>query len=83
MDQKTNVGQIFKGPRIINQIPKTMKTINESKPDLKKIRNGLRTLVRAREDFQAMRKRMDNRLGRKADGTNQNVGEREFDVTHV
>jgi len=30
-------------------------------------------LVRAREDFQDMRKRLDNRIGRKADGTDQNV----------
>lgn len=34
---------------------------------------AIRTLVRAREDFQAMRKRMDNRLGRKADGAQQNL----------
>lgn len=35
-------------------------------------------LVRAREDFQAMRKRMDNRIGRKADGTGQNVEDRDI-----
>jgi len=34
---------------------------------------ALRMYVRAREDFQAMRKRMDNRLGRKADGTSQKL----------
>ena len=34
---------------------------------------ALRMYVRAREDFQAMRKRMDNRLGRKADGSSQKV----------
>jgi len=33
----------------------------------------LRMYVRAREDFQAMRKRMDNRLGRKADGKVQKI----------
>jgi hypothetical protein len=31
----------------------------------------IRMLVRAREDFQGMRKRMDNRMGRKADGEAQ------------
>lgn len=39
---------------------------------------AVRMLVRLREDFQAMRKRMDNRIGRKADGTEQNIEEREF-----
>lgn len=37
---------------------------------------AVRLLVRAREDFQAQRKRMDNRIGRKADGEDQNVPER-------
>ena len=41
----------------------------------------LRVLVRSREDFQAMRKRMDNRIGRKASGESQNVtDERAFTV---
>lgn len=35
-------------------------------------KNAVRLLVRAREDFQDMRKRMDNRIGRKADGESQN-----------
>ena len=35
------------------------------------LRNLLRLLVRSREDFQSMRKSMDNRLGQKADGTEQ------------
>ena len=39
---------------------------------------AVRMYVRLREDFQAMRKRMDNRIGRKADGQMQNVEEREF-----
>jgi hypothetical protein len=51
--------------------------------DLTKLRKGLRTLVRVREDFQAMRKRMDNRLGRKADGTMQDVDDRGFDIMHI
>jgi hypothetical protein len=34
--------------------------------------------ARAREDFQDMRKRMDNRLGRKADGSAQELKERRF-----
>lgn len=41
-------------------------------------RLALRILVRAREDFQAQRKRMDNRIGRKADGSDQNIDERPF-----
>lgn len=41
-------------------------------------RLALRILVRAREDFQAQRKRMDNRIGRKADKSDQNIGERPF-----
>jgi len=44
-------------------------------------RQVLRMLVRAREDFQAMRKRMDNRIGRKADGSDQDITDgRAFDV---
>jgi len=39
---------------------------------------SVKMLVRLRDDFQGMRKRMDNRLGRKADGTSQNVEERVF-----
>ena len=39
---------------------------------------AVRLLVRLREDFQAMRKRMDNRIGRKADGKQQEIEEREF-----
>lgn len=37
---------------------------------------AVRLLVRAREDFQSQRKRMDNRMGRKADGDEQNIAER-------
>lgn len=37
---------------------------------------AIRLMVRAREDFQSQRKRMDNRMGRKADGTNQKINER-------
>jgi len=39
------------------------------------LQNSLRMLVRTREDFQAMRKRLDNRIGRKADGSNQNIND--------
>jgi hypothetical protein len=41
-------------------------------------RLAVRLLVRAREDFQQQRKRMDNRMGRKANGEDQNVEERAF-----
>jgi len=44
---------------------------------------AVRMLVRAREDFQAMRKRMDNRIGRKADGTDQDVEERAFNLSDL
>lgn len=36
----------------------------------------IRLLVRAREDFQSMRKRMDNRIGRKATGEQQDIDQR-------
>lgn len=39
---------------------------------------AVRLLVRAREDFQSQRKRMDNRMGRKADGEAQNISERQI-----
>jgi hypothetical protein len=42
---------------------------------------ALRMYIRAREDFQSMRKRMDNRLSRKADGTSQKIqDERSFSL---
>lgn len=41
-------------------------------------RAAVRMLVRLREDFQDMRKRIDNRVGRKADGGEQNIEERAF-----
>lgn len=36
-------------------------------------KKALQVLVKAREDFQSMRERMDNRIGRKADGTDQDM----------
>jgi hypothetical protein len=39
---------------------------------------AVRLLVRAREDFQSMRKKMDNRIGRTAKGEQQNVEARAF-----
>ena len=46
-------------------------------------RVGIRVLVRAREDFQSMRKKMDNRCGIKADGSIQNVEDRIFRLDDV
>lgn len=43
-------------------------------------REIVRMLVRIRDDFQGMRKRIDNRTGMKADGTRQNVDDRELRV---
>ena len=44
----------------------------------------VRMLVRSREDFQAMRKKNDNRLGMKADGTEQvNLTSRSFSPKHA
>lgn len=57
----------------------TKNTKTTSKPT-EQDRLAIRLLVRAREDFQAQRKRMDNRIGRKADGTEQKVEERAFAV---
>ncbi len=54
-----------------------MKKKTPSKPT-QQDRLALRLLTRAREDFQDMRKRMDNRIGRKADGSDQEVNERAF-----
>jgi hypothetical protein len=52
----------------------------ETVEEYQQARQVLRMLVRAREDFQAMRKRMDNRIGRKADGADQDLStERAFD----
>ena len=48
------------------------------KPPAAGDRMSVRMLLRSREDFQQQRKRMDNRLGRKADGGKQNVGDRKF-----
>ena len=39
---------------------------------------AVRMLVRLREDFQSMRKKTDNRIGRKASGETQNIEERSF-----
>jgi hypothetical protein len=39
----------------------------------------LRDLVKIRDEYQAVRKRVDNRMGRKADGTLQSVEERKID----
>ncbi len=41
-------------------------------------RNIVRMYIRMREDHQAMRKRTDNRIGRKADGEWQDIEERAF-----
>lgn len=45
-------------------------------------RQAVRLLVRARDDFQSMRKRMDNRIGRKADKTEQDIEHRTFRPEH-
>ena len=42
-------------------------------------RTACRLLVRSRQDFQFIRKSMDNRIGRKADGGDQKITERGFD----
>ena len=52
--------------------------------EYQQLRAVIRMLVRAREDFQGMRKRMDNRMGRKADGNAQeNLTERVFTADDV
>lgn len=41
-------------------------------------KQALKILMKAREDFQMQRKRMDNRIGRKADGDDMDIDERVF-----
>lgn len=53
------------------------KTTDEERPTFTDILT-VRMLVRTREDFQSMRKKMDNRIGRTADGEQQNVEQRTF-----
>lgn len=53
------------------------KTKNPERPTFTDILT-VRMLVRTREDFQSMRKKMDNRIGRTADGEQQNVEQRTF-----
>ena len=53
------------------------KTIQSERPTFTDILT-VRMLVRTREDFQSMRKKMDNRIGRTADGEQQNVEQRTF-----
>lgn len=56
---------------------KTEKTKYSERPTFTDILT-VRMLVRTREDFQSMRKKMDNRIGRTADGEQQNVEQRTF-----
>lgn len=53
------------------------KTTDRERPTFTDILT-VRMLVRTREDFQSMRKKMDNRIGRTADGEQQNVEQRTF-----
>jgi len=53
-----------------------MKKIQPTREDVM----AVRILVRLRDDFQAMRKRMDNRIGRKANGEKQDVHREQFVV---
>lgn len=49
----------------------------------KEDKQALRILMNAREDFQMQRKRMDNRIGRKADGSDMDIDERPFRADDV
>lgn len=60
-----------------------MSNVVETRVPTETDRLAVRMLVRAREDFQAMRKRMDNRIGRKANGDAQDIEEREFRADDV
>jgi hypothetical protein len=57
--------------------PNTKKTPELQQPT-EADRLAIRLLVRARQDFQHQRKAMDNRIGRTADGDDQNITERAF-----
>ena len=60
-----------------------MKKVKNIPKPTEQDREAVRFLVRVREDFQGMRKRIDNRTGMKADGTPQNVAERSIRVEDV
>ena len=53
------------------------KTIDFERPTFTDVLT-VRILVRTREDFQSMRQKVDNRMGRKANGEQQNVEQRTF-----
>ena len=61
--------------------PKITQAIQTKGKEMKNEKQrALRVLAKAREDIQALRKRMDNRIGRKADGKDQDLkGTREFE----
>ena len=75
--EKTKTVERAKSPEKTGKKERAMteeKTMCHERPTFQDVLS-VRTLVRAREDFQGMRKKMDNRLGLKADGTEQNLTE--------
>ena len=61
----------------VERAENTKKTTPGERPTFTDILT-VRILVRTREDFQSMRQKVDNRMGRKADGEQQNVEQRTF-----
>jgi len=61
---------------VASDLPTCGRSGSYSKEDV----SSLRMLVRLRNDFQSMRKRIDNRIGRKADGGKQNVEDRGLSI---
>ena len=68
--------------QVINTIiqSETTKTKGEKTMMTKDERATLKMYVKARMSFQDIRKAMDNRVGRKADGTDQDIADRNFEV---
>lgn len=78
--EKTMKAERAKGDKKTKNVERAMgdeKTMFYERPTFTDILT-VRILVRTREDFQSMRQKVDNRMGRKANGEQQNVEQRTF-----
>jgi hypothetical protein len=73
-EERARKSEKTKGKERANSREKTIKLERPTFTDILTVR----ILVRTREDFQSMRQKVDNRMGRKANGEQQNVEERTF-----
>lgn len=69
---KKAAAKVAKTPEPVEAKGAELKVVS-SREEYEQLRREVRLEVRTREDFQSMRKRTDNRLGRKADGTDQDL----------